>query len=557
MKNERQDTMRNLFIVTVVLTLLPVLFVQADNMPAFPGAEGHGRFVTGGRGGVVYHVTNLEDDATNPPFGSLRYFINKTETRTIVFDVSGTIFLKDYLNINSGNLTIAGQTAPGDGICIAGYPVHVNANNIIMRFLRIRMGDLHPDVEDDALGGRGIKNIIIDHCSCSWSVDECVSFYGDENLTLQWCIVSESLRYSNHQKGGHGYGGIWGGAKTSFHHNFLTHHSSRTPRLGAMDITDGRDNVDLRNNVIYNYGEVVGCYGAEGMDANIVNCYYKPGPGTTTGDRRAMLISIGVNNDDSARPRLGKYYIEGNWCSSLKDTYKTPTNSLEKATTADNWNTKSVQCSDITAAERAAMRLSEPNTLGTVTTHSAQVAFEKVMNTAGCSLVRDIIDERLVRECRNGSYTFQGTSDPSGRSYPGIIDSQNDLKPRNAGDDWNPWPTLNSTECPLDTDRDGMPDAWEEAHGLNPKYPLDGKAVAENGYTNLENYLNSLVQHIVAQELGDYEFVTGEGKNDLDTSVEFAELDREEMDVYYDLCGRPVVNPSEGIYIYKGKKIIL
>lgn len=545
--------------VSTLFFCLPSL--RAESVPAFPGAEGHGRYVTGGRGGNVYHVTNLEDDKSNPPMGSLRYYINKAERRTIVFDVSGTIFLDDYLDISAGDLTIAGQTAPGDGICVAGYPVRVAADNVIIRFMRFRMGDLHSEVEDDALGGRQIKNVIIDHCSASWSVDECVSFYGDENLTLQWCIVSESLRYSNHQKGAHGYGGIWGGANVSFHHNFLTHHSSRTPRLGPMDITDGRDNVDLRNNVIYNYGEVVGCYGAEGMDANIVNCYYKPGPGTTTGDRRAMLISIGVNNDDTARPKLGKYYIDGNWCSSLKDIYKTPTNTLEKATTADNWNAKAVQCSGITAAERAGMRLSEPNNPGTVTTHTAQTAFEKVMNTVGCSLSRDTIDARLVKECRGGTYTFQGTSDPSGRSYPGIIDSQNDTKPRGAGDDWSPWPELKQTQCPLDTDRDGMPDDWEEAHGLNPKYPLDGKKVAENGYTNLENYLNSLVAHIVEAELGDYSFVTGEGVNDLDTGLNPLEThvssSAEPENVYYDLLGRAVENPSSGIYIYKGKKIIL
>ena len=544
-------------IILILLAVAGLAPLLADNVPAFPGAEGHGRYVTGGRGGTVYHVTNLEDDAANPPVGSLRYYINKGEKRIIVFDVSGTIFLKDYLSISSGNLTIAGQTAPGDGICVAGYPVQVSANNVIIRFMRFRMGDLHPEVEDDALGGRQVKNVIVDHCSCSWSVDECVSFYGDENLTLQWCIISESLRYSNHQKGAHGYGGIWGGANTSFHHNFLTQHSSRTPRLGPMDITDGRDNVDLRNNVVYNYGEVVGCYGAEGMNANLVNCYYKPGPGTTPGDRRAMLISIGINTDDSARPRLGKYYIDGNWCSSLNDIYKTPTNSLERATTSDNWNSKSVQCSGITAQERAEMRLSEPNNPGTVTTHTAQVAFEKVMGTVGCSLVRDEVDERLVSECRKGTYTYKGTSDPSGRSYPGIIDSQNDLKPKNAGSDWSPWPALKSTECPLDTDRDGMPDAWEEAHNLNPRYPLDGKAVAENGYTNVENYLNGLVQHIVEAELSDYAFITGSGKNDLDTSATkvFAELQSD--DVYYDICGRPVKEPSSGIYIYNGKKIIL
>ncbi len=542
----------------LLLTFLPAsLFAEqeAEKIPAFPGAEGHGRYVTGGRGGAVYHVTSLEDDAKNPKIGTLRYYLNKTDNRTIVFDVSGTIFLSDAININSGNLTIAGQTAPGDGICLAGYPVHVNASNIIIRFLRIRMGDLHPEQEDDALGGRGIKDIIIDHCSCSWSVDECVSFYGDENLTLQWCIVSESLRYSNHTKGGHGYGGIWGGAKTSFHHNFLTQHSSRTPRLGPSDYTDGRDVVDLRNNVIYNYGEVVGAYGGEGMKANIVACYYKPGPGTTTGNRRAMIFGPGINADDDARPRLGAYYVTDNWCSSLSDTYAMPTNSLEKTTCQNNWATTAIQISDVTAAERASMKLSEPLDAGTVTTHTAQVAFEKVLNTAGCSLSRDAIDTRLVRECRQGTYTFKGTRDPSGRSYPGIIDSQEDLKPAGAGADWSAWPTLNSTECPLDTDLDGMPDEWEEAHGLNPKYPLDGKAVAENGYTNLENYLNSLVAHIVEAELSDYQYVTGQGYNDALTTIRKQDSSEED---WISLNGCRVSEPqAPGFYIHNGQKTLI
>ena len=545
---------KTLLLLAALLALLPA---RTENLPAFPGAEGHGRYVTGGRGGNVYHVTSLEDDAQNPGYGTLRYYLNKAEKRTIVFDVSGTIFLKDYLNINSGNLTIAGQTAPGDGICLAGYPVHVNASNIIIRFMRFRMGDEN-SIEDDALGGRQIKDIVIDHCSCSWSVDECVSFYGDENLTLQWCIISESLRYSKHEKGAHGYGGIWGGANTSFHHNFLTHHSSRTPRLGAMDITDGRDNVDLRNNVIYNYGEVVGCYGAEGMDANIVNCYYKPGPGTTTGDRRAMLIQIGVNSDDSARPKWGKYYIAGNWCSALNDVSKTPTNSLEKATTNDNWNAKAVCFSGATptSAEKTAMKLSEPNNPGTVTTHTAQVAFEKVLNTAGCSLSRDEIDTRLVKEARNGTTTFKGTSDPSGRSYAGIIDSQTDTKPAGAGADWSPWPTLTSTEAPKDTDQDGMPDEWEEANGLNPRYPLDGKQTAANGYTNLENYLNSLVAHIVKEELSDYAYVTGLGVNDALYTV--SADSRTDDDGWYDLAGRRLDAPgAPGFYIHQGKKTII
>lgn len=556
--------MKKTSIAIALLWLTSLVFPSfAQTLPAFPGAEGHGRYTSGGRGGAVYHVTNLEDDKDNPPYGSLRYCLNKSGARTIVFDVAGTIFLDDYLDIKQGNVTIAGQTAPGEGICIAGYPVRISSSNVIMRFIRVRMGDLHLEVEDDALGGRAISNVIIDHCSCSWSIDECVSFYGDKNFTMQWCIISESLRYSNHQKGGHGYGGIWGGPSASFHHNLLAHHSSRTPRLGHDYQVPEVDNVDLRNNVIYNYGAVVGAYGAEGMNANIINCYYKPGPSTKTGStRRSMIMGINPNdpkadNYDPNRPKWGEYFISGNWCSSRSDIYATPTDSYERACSQDNWNYgiyNSISAS-ITAAEKKAMRRSQPLDAGLVTTHSAQNAFEKVLATAGCSLDRDIIDERIVKETREGKATFKGNVSKVG----GIIDSQNDLKPSGAPADWSAWPSLEGGEKPKDTDQDGMPDEWEEAHGLNPKYPLDRNNKHESGYTYLEVYINSLVEHIVKAELSDFDYIAGGDANDFVTNLPSVQSEAsQQQQVWFDLQGRPTDEPQQsGIYIGRNKKTII
>ena len=262
----------------MLLLCLPAS-VAAQLLPAFPGAEGHGRYTTGGRGGNVYHVTTLEDSEAK---GTLRHAVKQKGARIIVFDVAGTIYLKSDLKISNDYITIAGQTAPGQGICIADYPVIISANDVILRYLRFRVGteSIANGGEPDGLGGMDRKNIIVDHCSISWSVDECLSVYGSENTTVQWCIVSESLRSSGHSKGVHGYGGNWGGAHASYHHNLMAHHESRVPRLGPRPGTQEREYMDLRNNVFYNWAGN-GCYGGEGMKVNIVNNYYKPGPATS------------------------------------------------------------------------------------------------------------------------------------------------------------------------------------------------------------------------------------------------------------------------------------
>ena len=263
----------------VALSVQPLAGFASDQLVAFPGAEGFGRYTTGGRGGAVYHVTKLDDDGSE---GTFRWACNKSGVRTIVFDVSGTIFLKSALQLKKGNVTIAGQTAPGDGICVADYPFTIDSDNVILRFLRFRLGNKNVAYhEGDGLGGMDRTKVMIDHCSVSWSIDECLSVYGSKDITVQWCIAAQSLKNAGHSKGDHGYGGNWGGSGATYHHNLLAHHESRVPRLGPRPGTQTDERMDLRNNVMYNWAGN-GCYGGEGMNVNIVNNYYKPGPATLT-----------------------------------------------------------------------------------------------------------------------------------------------------------------------------------------------------------------------------------------------------------------------------------
>lgn len=478
----------------LVLVLSAINIQSVEKLPAFPGAEGFGRYTTGGRGGDVYHVTSLADDGSE---GTLRWALNKAGRRTIVFDVSGTIYLTSALAISSGNVTIAGQTAPGDGICVADYPFTINASNVIIRFVRFRLGNRNvANHEGDGLGGMDQENIIVDHCSVSWSIDECLSVYGMRNSTVQWCIVSQSLRNAGHAKGAHGYGGIWGGSGASYHHNLMVHHDSRTPRFGPRAGTQTDERVDMRNNVIYNWGGL-GCYGGEGMNVNIVNNYYKPGPGTK---QKSTLIqyriaSIGIRTtqyitDNPAFAPMwhiwGKFYVNGNFMNGFPNV------------TADNWTngiyaqiSNSSVDNTFTQATKDTMKLSAPINYIYTTTHTAEQAYEKVLQYAGASLVRDWHDTLMIYDTRYGKATYTGAG-----NILGIINSQEENKPANAPANWSAWPLLTTTTYPADTDRDGMPDAWEIANGLNPNNPADRNTLNAEGYTMLEVYMNSLVAHI-------------------------------------------------------------
>ena len=473
--------------------------------PAFPGAEGFGRYTTGGRGGAVYHVTTTEDTGTE---GSLRWACNQKGRRTIVFDTSGTIYLTSPLTLANGDVTIAGQTAPGDGVCVADYPFQIAADNVIIRFMRFRLGDRHVDRhEGDGLGGMDCENVIIDHCSVSWSIDECLSVYGCRNLTVQWCIAAQSLRESGHSKGHHGYGGNWGGAGASYHHNLLAHHESRVPRLGPRPSTQEDERMDMRNNVFYNWAGH-GCYGGEGMNVNIVNNYYKPGPATKTKGKKILqrIAAIGIRTTrytnhgtpkanvwDKMWHKWGTFYVTGN------------VNPEDDDVTRDNWTYGiygQIDNDDVdgtlTPEVKRRMRRNAPVPFEAVTTHTAEEAYQRVLACAGASLRRDAVDEMIVNDTRRGTASCTGTSEGTS-SLPGLIDSQDDLRQAfpDAGDDWNPWPELKSAPVPKDTDRDGMPDAWEDANGLDRNDAADGAYIGHDGYSNLERYMNSLVQHIM------------------------------------------------------------
>jgi pectate lyase len=449
---------------------------------AFPGAEGYGKFTIGGRGGKVYEVTNLNDSGP----GSLRTAVEASGPRVVVFRVSGTIALTNKLTIRNPYITIAGQTAPGDGICVKGYPFSIGADEVIIRNIRFRLGD-ELNVEDDALGGRYQKNIIIDHCSSSWSVDECLSIYACENVTIQWTMLYESLYNSAHEKGAHGFGGIWGSNNSTYHHNLLAHHSSRNPRFAT-----GAGNNDYRNNVIYNWG-YNSCYGGENNDignntqffmVNMVANYYKPGPATTPGN-----ISHRIANPSYRETvdNYGKWYISDNYMHG------------STVVTADNWN-GGVQPSGGTE-HLSLLKLSQPWPSMPIRQHTAYDAYEVVLEYVGAiAPKRDQADSRIVNEVRGGYATYEGATYKKDKRVPdpnipcGIIDSQKDV---------DGWPELNSQPASPDTDKDGIPDIFEDAYGLDRNDSADGADYTLDPlkrYTNLEVYLHNLVQHIVKHQ---------------------------------------------------------
>ncbi|KAA6351980.1 hypothetical protein EZS27_000680 [termite gut metagenome] len=479
---------RIIFLKKILFIFLWIVSWSSGNaqVSAFPGAEGGGKYATGGRGGKILTVTNLKDDGSE---GTLRWALRQKGARTIVFAVAGWIDLQGALDINNGDVTLAGQTAPGAGIGIRNYPVKIKANNVIIRYLRFRLGDVM-GVEEDAINGMKTSQVIIDHCSMSWSVDECASFYGNTDFTLQWCIISESLRHSVHSKGEHGFGGIWGGTKASFHHNLLAHHSSRTPRLcGSRYSGNPADEcVDIRNNVFYNWGPVNGGYAGEGGSYNFVNNYYKPGA-STVAHKQLINRIFQPNYDDGTLKNVkgtwGHFYVSGNYFDATSPSVDAACHSLLAVTTADNWIGIHVKDTTLNWEGWKTIRSDEEYAITeTAYTQTALDAYEGVLNYAGASLMRDATDVRIVDEVRKGVYTYSGSQG----SKNGLIDSQTDV---------GGWAELETGTVLEDKDKDGMPDWWEEKHGLNPETDDSALYSLDKGYSNVEIYLNEIVNHIV------------------------------------------------------------
>ena len=482
---------------------------------------------------MVKHVTNLNDSGP----GSLRTAVSGSAKKIVVFDVSGVIALKSDLKIGA-NTTIAGQTAPYPGITLRYRTVRPDADNVIVRFIRVRRGQ-EKDVNDgaDAIWTRENDGMIFDHCSFSWSIDEVASFYDNNNFTMQWCTAAESLNNAGHGKGAHGYGGIWGGKLASFHHNMIAHVTNRVPRFnGARYEWDGyksnamydeykwanpvqAENVDFRNCVMYNWGNSNGCYGGPGGgQINIVNNYYKGGPATPDSKaQRVTEISVASSGNSSGHPDIygmtSRYYINGNTTETNSGTitenrdwngvnYDSGVFTID----GEKWSLDTLNLYGDEVEHKAntdgdmcvRIKMDQPAPEGQVTTHSAATAFDKVMSYCGASLYRDDVDSRYMEEARTGTATYKG----SVTNEDGLIDIVADVN----GYTEDNFPSETRPEG-FDTDQDGMPDEWETANGLDPNNPDDANLYTldtEKGwYTNVEVYINSLVEHIVKAQNAD------------------------------------------------------
>ncbi|WP_081164502.1 pectate lyase family protein [Niastella populi] len=469
-------TIKLIFLTLIILiaaknTKARQLAIPRETQVAFPGAEGYGKYATGGRGGKVAIVTNLQNDGA----GSLRQALAAYPGKplTVVFQVSGIIELSSPLILKRSNVTIAGQTAPGDGICLKGHSFIINGankggnhGNIIIRYIRSRPGSNY----NKGVYGLDIENchdIIIDHCSFSWANEECVAAYDVKNITIQWCIISEGLYEAGHHKGHRSYGGVWGGQYASFHHNLFAHLNNRVVRFNGARAHDTVAIVDYRNNVVYNWGSTNACYGGDikipgGVShVNIVNNYYQPGPATA--DTLKFLQAWFAKNPDN---RVGQWFIAGNYMAGNRDLTK------------DNW--LGVDLSRLPEASRSEAKSDTVFAVMRIRNNQiAKEAYKSVLAGAGATLPkRDATDARIIYEVQHKIASGKGVYGKAG-----IIDSPAAV---------DGWAEYKQGTVPADTDEDGMPDEYEKNNRLSPTIAGDRNGVTASGYTNLEIYLNSL-----------------------------------------------------------------
>ena len=563
--------MKKLFILLTVIAVS--LTAMADNVPAFPGAEGHGRYVTGGRKSdgttTVVHVTNLNDSGT----GSFRAAVTGGSYRTIVFDVAGVIALKSDVKFKD-NITILGQTAPYPGVTIRYYTVQPGANNIV-RFIRFRRGE-EKNVNEgaDASWQRNKTGMILDHCSFSWSIDEVASYYDNNNFTMQWCTIAESLVNAGHGKGAHGYGGIWGGKLASFHHNLIAHVANRSPRFnGARYDWTGytgnklydqyqwknavqSENVDFRNCVVYNCAN--GCYGGPGGGyVNMVNNYYKTGPSGTTSRVTTVSIANSTSSSDNQKywDMTSRYYINGNqlnnnenydWTNVTYDNGVVTHNGLKYTKDPNHYYGENLEYTNINGVDCLPIKLDSPMApIGEITTHVAATAFDKVLAYAGSSLHRDEVDARYMTETHDGTATYTG----SVTKKKGLIDKVVDAN----GYTEETFPT-GQHPADYDSDGDGIPDDWELANGLDPEDKSDGNkyTVDPRGwYTNLEVFASSLVEDIMKAGNTDAQSTIDEyyPAYNSTTSIGTVRTSAIVATEYYDLSGRRLEQPQHGLNI--------
>ena len=480
--------------VLMMLTAGLALSVQSQT-PAFPTAEGFGKYASGGRGGKVVEVTNLNDSGE----GSLRWALTDAgrENATIVFRVSGIITIgpnpqrkgENSIRAKLKNVTIAGQTAPGEGILIRGGKLNLGgSDNVIIRNIRARLGvkelareDGETDasytkrcfIEGGAIGIENAHNIIIDHCCFGWSGEENMTVYDNHFTTVQWCIVHEGLYNAGHKKGVRGYGCQWGGSPATFHHNLLANNDSRSARINGATNPKVDKNVFLeyQNNVNFNWGRRNSCYGGENEagegsthECNFVGNYYKPGPAHPA-DNVLIELSQARKGKQLTGPSL--WYFAGNVMEGQKSK--------------DNWALVGNKTGFSVDQMKQDKPLTKPEYARYLTpAESAKRAYQHVLQRAG-TIHRDAVERRIIEDVKSGTPRYSGQS----AHRQGIIDSPADA---------DGWPQYVDAEPVVDNDHDGMADEWERAHGLNPSNPEDrNKIISKEGYTALEVYLNSLM----------------------------------------------------------------